>query len=340
MAEERQLYSIESIQRDDDEAEISFNVFVADKYFRIDITTDCFLGDSELLNRYLRYLQRTEPAYADIDLELHGIDEDELGKAIEEFHAWIMEPFIPIFRRIPPLAGQPPRYYTLQDILYPERFLYTLQIPDEFLALAPVELDGEPDSIAGGDVLPNSTSLSSLGFRIYSPSEIFVRLRDDATSLSLRVHRVQLGSESGRMAFFKKIRPGDGARALSELSTHAKIAAASSHFDREVRVQRLIGVVQDPYTTRILGLLFEYIFADKRNRLRAMANSASSESLIKWVEQVRHSLEALHANDIVWGDPSTNNILIDRYDGNAYIVNFGAPGGTMEGDLDRIWGAE
>lgn len=322
------LYEVGNTISSEHNTDVTLNVMVANKHFRVDLFTTNFEPNPKLLQEYLLHVQRSDPTCMPPPPPDSDSDSDDyLEDPLEEFYAWAMSPFTPLFQALPPLDRT--RTYTLQDCLFPERFVYTLQV-NEDEKLVPVKRDTDPANILVGALLPASKpgALDSFGHKIYRPSEVRVRLADDAAALPTYFDKVYVDEDD--CAFFKAILPGDVGMTVTELDTYAKIAAAG--FGDDVRVSRLRGVVQDQDTERVVGLLLSYI--DSRNaRLSCAARLGGDVALHeKWLGQIRHSVSELHSRGIVWGDVKPDNVLIDGH-GDAYLVDFG--GGYTTGWVDR-----
>lgn len=96
-------------------------------------------------------------------------------------------------------------------------------------------------------------------------------------------------------------------------------------------MSRCLGVVEDGYTGRIVGLLLSYIDCKNMTLSCAVRGSRSGERE-KWWMQIKHSVAQLHERGIVWGDAKADNVLIDVHD-DAYLIDFG--GGYTRGWVDR-----
>ncbi|KAF2106478.1 hypothetical protein BDV96DRAFT_591006 [Lophiotrema nucula] len=330
----RPPYEIGATWSSEINTDVKLNVSVGDKHFRIDLFTANFEANPKLLKEYLLHVEHSDPTY--IPPSLEDPDEDEFVDPLEEFYDWAMEPFAALFREIPPLKRD--RSYTLQDCLFPEQFVYTLEVAGD--ELVPVPRDVNPDSRLVGVLLPASKTLDKSTLPVYRLNDIHVRLNDDAVALPTNPRKVYIKGEG--VCFFKQILVGDVSMTVTELATYAKIYAAD--LGEDVRISRLLGVVEDEHTSRIVGLLLSYIDCENKT-LTCAAQASERTSHDKWLSQITHSLKELHARQIVWGDVKPDNVLIDVYD-DAYLVDFG--GGytnswvdkelmnTQEGDLQGL----
>jgi serine/threonine protein kinase len=193
--------------------------------------------------------------------------------------------------------------------------------------LVPVQRDVDPDTRPVGVLLPVSKTLDKSTLPIYRPIAIHVRLDDDALALPPSPRKVYI--EGKDLCFFKQIPAGDVGTTVIELATYIKIYAAD--FGEDVRVSRLLGVVEDEHMSRVVGILLSYI--DCENMTLSCATRGSEHTLRdKWLKQMTHSLHELHARQIVWGDAKPDNVLVDVH-GDAYLIDFG--GGYTRGWVEK-----
>jgi hypothetical protein len=157
--------------------DVELNVFVSDIHFRIDLFTANFEGNLRLLKEYLLHVKHSDPEYIP-PLPENLNDYEELDP-LEEFYEWAMEPFLPLFREILPLNCK--RTYTLQDCPFPRQVRYTLRLAGD--ELVPVPLDATVDCAPVGVLLPAAKKLDGSIFPVYRPSDIHIRLSDDAVAL-------------------------------------------------------------------------------------------------------------------------------------------------------------
>ncbi|KAF1961265.1 hypothetical protein CC80DRAFT_234307 [Byssothecium circinans] len=83
--------------------------------------------------------------------------------------------------------------------------------------------------------------------------------------------------------------------------------------------------------SELVGLLLSYIECGNTT-LSCAALQWKRTARDKWLMQIKHSLEGLHAREIVWGDAKPDDVLIDVRD-DAYLVGFG--GGYTRGWVDE-----
>jgi hypothetical protein len=317
----RPLYEIGATWSSEINTDVSLHVSVGEKHFRIELFTANFETNPNLLEEYLHHVKHSDPTY--IPPPPEDPNDDAFVDPLEDFYAWATQPFTTLFREIPPLDRD--KSYTLQDCLFPEQFVYTLQVAGD--ELVPVPRDVNPDNRLVGVLLPASKPLDKSTIPVYRAADIYVMLDDDAVALLPNPRKVYI--EQKESCFFKQILPGDVGMTLTELATYTKINAAE--FGDDVRISRLLGIVEDEHTSRIMGLLLSYIDCENTT-LSCAARAVDSVLHEKWLGQIVHSLKELHARGIVWGDAKPSNVLIDVHD-DAYLVDFG--GGYTRGWVDR-----
>ncbi|KAF2176782.1 hypothetical protein K469DRAFT_742801 [Zopfia rhizophila CBS 207.26] len=218
-----------------------------------------------LLKEYLLHVERSDLEY--IPPLPKNPDEDEFVDPLEEFYEWAMKPFLPLFREISPLD---------QDRLY------TLQLAGDELIPVPLDIT------AGGRPLDKSM------FPVYRPNDIHIRPSNNAITLPTQPGKVYI--KGRHVCFFKQILPGDVAMTAKELSTYANIHSAELRED--VRVSRLLGVVEDERTSRIVGLLLSYIECENKTLLCPGWGYKRASLREKWLKQITYSLHELHARQI------------------------------------------
>ena len=113
-----------------------------------------------------------------------------------------------------------------------------------------------------------------------------------------------------------------------EIEIYMALNAIQDEEDIKLHVPRCYGIVTS--NDKVVGLLLQYIgdsdtLASKRN-LRA-----PEEQKRQWLDQIHTLINKFHANDIVWGDVKTENVVIDS-SGNAWLLDFG--GGATKGWVD------
>lgn len=251
------IYKIGPVWSSERNTDVQLNVFVSYTHFRIDLFTANFEASLRFLKEYLLHVEHSDPEY--IPPLPGNSDEDETGDPIEEFYERATRPFLSLFRQISPLDQD--RSYTLQDCLFPKQFSYTLHLAGNELVPAPLEnpAGGRPV----GALLPASKKLNTSIVPVYRPNDIHVHLSNTAIALPPCPGKVYIMGRD--ICFFKQILPGDITMTIRQLSTYAKIHSAE--LGEDVRVSRLLGVVEDERTSRIVGLLLSYIESENKTLL-------------------------------------------------------------------------
>lgn len=142
-------------------------------------------------------------------------------------------------------------------------------------------------------------------------------------------------SVSGKTLLCKMEREDELAREMGCLHKVSRLN------DPAIRAPRLEGLGEwNEENSRVLMTYIEGKYTLSRIPIGTQPRIVS-----EWIRQVRQTVEALHRNDIIWGDVKPENVLIDR-DENAWVLDFG--GGwtdgwvserlhdTKEGDLEGL----
>ena len=319
---QRPLYEIGTTESSIHNTDVELNVLISDTNFCIDLFTANFEGNPRLLKEYLLHVERSDPEY--IPPLLENPTDNELTDPLEEFYEWATKPFLPLFSKILPLDCK--QLYTLQDCLFPKNVRYTLQLAGD--GLVPVPKEAAVDCAPLGVLLPPSQKLVGSMFPVYRPSDIHIRLNDDAVALPTRPGKVYIKGQD--VCFFKPLHLSDVSMAIRELSTYAKIHTAG--LKEDVHTSRLLGVVENQETSRIAGLLLSYIDCGNKTLLCPGRGPNQASLREKWIQQITYWIHELHAHQIIWGDAKADNVLIDVL-GEAYLVDFG--GGYTKGWVDK-----
>ncbi|RSM00580.1 hypothetical protein CEP52_009046 [Fusarium oligoseptatum] len=248
---------------------------------------------------------------------LRVADEFELdGFAVEDFWDWAAEPFLSIFRELPP--PDKARQSTLDDFFNPETFVYTLRAVSD--NLVPEKCENLNQESMFGVHLPDELCAPWTSFK---PSEIQVCEEKVIGPPNQTPRKVILKDDI--VAFLKLVHRGDKQSLKTELDTYNKIDKA--RLDSTTRVSRLHGLVRDD-SGAILGLLLTYIDCKNLTLSCAVKPEKTTTLRKKWAAQLRDIVTQLHNAGIVWGDAKPDNVLID-VNQDAWIVDFG--GGYTEG---------
>ncbi|KAM0325179.1 hypothetical protein ACHAQA_007718 [Verticillium albo-atrum] len=254
-------------------------------------------------------------------------DEGELdGQTVDDFHDWVMEPFLPILRKISGHNTSTSAEPTLHDFFYAKTLVYTLVIAAGELFPSPCKTT-KADIERIGLGIPLPADLYS-AWRCYYPSDIAICAETPDEALTRLPKKVK---PVGRPTpfFLKLLRPGDQHAAKRELTTYKKIN--ETVLDPKARISRLRGVVRDEKGV-VFGLLLSYINCRARTLACAVKPDLPIAMRNKWKNQVCSTVEVLHKAGVVWGDVKTDNVLIDDLD-DAWVVDFG--GGYTEGWVQK-----
>jgi hypothetical protein len=285
-----------------------------------------FANTPQLKEKYLFYLQVAEKFEID-------------GTTVEDFYDWVMEPFLPLLRSIPPPDQH--KTSTLQDFFHPRILTYTLKGTASGERVPyPYEVDDHDNPcMEPGIRLPDELCASWPRFR---PSEIETCAESPSVALSGTPTKVQLpgGSE---VFFLKLLHVGDQHRAAQEITNYRRIFNVGLG-QADLRISRLLGLLRDD-SGSILGLLLSYIDCRARNLMCAVKPGLQHILRRKWAHQIASTVHRLHAAGAIWGDAKPENVLVDIHD-NAWLADFGggytegwvdkAIAGTVEGDLQGL----
>ena len=298
-------------------------VMCNNKCFVIRLSDDSFSKAPKLKDRYLFFLKVAE------EFELDGV-------TVEDFWDWIVEPLLPIFRKLPTPDHTIPR--TLNDFFNPETFVYAFQtVSDE--RVPQLDKDAEHGSPFGVSVPDELCAL----WKSFDPAEVRICDEKLVGPPSHTPRKVILSD--GTVAFLKLVRRGDKRSLGNELVTYGKINRAQ--LDHDLRISRLYGILRGKYSV-ILGLLLTYIDCERVTLSCAIKPGTKVLLRERWGAQIQEAVGQLHDAEIIWGDAKPDNVLIDVNE-DAWLLDFGGGYtegwvpktlvGTMEGDniaLKRI----
>ncbi|KAF4944998.1 hypothetical protein FGADI_12257 [Fusarium gaditjirri] len=274
-----------------------------DKRFIIRLSADTFSESPKLKERYLFFLKVAE------EFELDGV-------TVEDFWDWIVDPLLPIFRKLPtPDQGT---VRTLNGFFNPETFIYAFQtVSDERIPQLDRDAYHQPSF---GIFVPDELCAS---WKCFDPSEVQICHENVVGPPSDTPRKVLLNN--GTIAFLKLARRGDKQALKNELDIYGKIDRAQ--LDNKSKISRLHGLVRNNDGVTY-GLLLTYIDC-KRVTLSCAVKPGTEVSLReRWAAQIRESVSQLHDAGIVWGDVKPDNVLIDVNE-DAWLIDFG--GGYTEG---------
>ncbi|KAF2790793.1 hypothetical protein K505DRAFT_409621 [Melanomma pulvis-pyrius CBS 109.77] len=317
--DERPCYYVAEFMWSDRNTDSDLTVICNGKRFYITLSADDFEESPSIKESYIHYLQVAEA------FELDGL-------TVDDFYDWALEPFLPIFRDVPPLVG----HQTLQQYLFPETVVYALRaVKGELVPF--LNTQGHFNRLPNG-VLLNQELCSP--WPSFYPQQ--VQLCDDTPEEAPTCPQKKV-LVNGNTCFFKAYHVGDYRSAKEELSNYKSIEEAG--LEQELRISRLYGLVRDDDSGRIYGLLLSYI--DCRNVTLACAMKPTTPSHLQqqWASQITHTLNRLHNAGIVWGDVKPDNVLID-VNKDSWIIDFGGSytegwvekeiAGTVQGDLQGL----
>ncbi|KAI9926512.1 hypothetical protein MW887_004280 [Aspergillus wentii] len=184
-------------------------------------------------------------------------------------------------------------------------------------------------------------SITNLGIPVIPPSKVFLPQYNIKDGLPQRPTKVF--TNDGMTCFFKPTHVPESA--IREISTLLRLQGLG--LSENVRAPRLYGLVQYQDSSKITGMLLEYIeHEDDLGHIDVQATALAVRE--KWIDQIKYIIKSLHPAGIVRGDAKPENLLVDT-DENLWIIDFGGGytqdwvdegnEGTIEGDnqaLSRI----
>lgn len=325
-------YRIEGILTNtrSDDYKARFSVRRNGKVFYINISPTQFIKSPNMTEKYMSYL------------EVLKSGEEVIGDIYDtDVYEWVMAPFESLLVELAPPPDCLPEdiKITLQDHLFPEFFVFELDIIDEKLCPRRVAVEDSP--VRPSFIHFDDEFLDDLETwtAFYDPAGIILSFKDPIDALFKPPNKVLIDNCQTE-CFFKSCT--SGVQIKQELKTYKMIHAAG--LDSQLNLCHLYGVVMDEYDF-ILGLLLTYI--DNRGcplstKIAPGAPDDPPATLReKWMDQIDAAVSGLHKAGIVWGDVKAENVLVDQ-DNNAWITDFGGGytevwvdkeiAGTMEGD--------
>lgn len=262
--------------------------------------------------------------------------------ADEEDHTplqeWMFKPCVSHLRGL-----NPQEHISLQSYYHPETLVFTLAEVDGQLQATP-----RPDDRTVARLLtprvsidePSVVSAIEHGILIFPASTFEIVRADDCSEWELDdlPRFVKTPKILGQFKFNEASSKESFTR---ELDTLLQIR----HHDpkRELRVSRLVGLVEWEDEPSVAGLLVQHPLDEKT--LDWAMKDASKTDRARWAQQIRQTVERLHQLDIVWGSARPENVLID-VEGEAWVTDFSGGWssswvekeleGTKEGDLKGL----
>lgn len=119
--------------------------------------------------------------------------------------------------------------------------------------------------------------------------------------------------------------------------------SSSSPISYRVRTPHLVGLVTHPENGDIVGFVRQWIQGELLSDVLRVGTSPRLNRYL-WADQLRHSIQALHAVGLVWGDAKPSNVIVEGADleafeqdsgpnGDLWLIDFG--GGWTDGWVDR-----
>ncbi|KAF2275273.1 uncharacterized protein EI97DRAFT_434489 [Westerdykella ornata] len=305
-------HSVIDFTFNDSNTNSDLNVLCNGKQIHISLSADCFNESPSIQRTYLHYLQ-----------VMAAFEFDDLTE--EDFYDWVLTPFFPILSQLPPL---PEDYQlTLNDYLVPDMVDYTLRGEDD--KLIPV-LDNEGEArrrCQGAETSLSPEILST--FPSYHPRELRICSENGEGGRSIPPHKVTIDGTS--TYFFKAYGREHYTCAPREISNYKAVKDAG--FEDGLRIARLHGIVRDGRSNVVFGILLTFVDCNCVTLERAVKPDTTLSVREHWARQVTDTLLRLHERGIVWGDVKPDNILIDRHNNDAWLIDFG--GGYTDGWVDK-----
>ncbi|KAF7555258.1 hypothetical protein G7Z17_g2265 [Cylindrodendrum hubeiense] len=305
----------------EDDHNARFTVRRNGKAFYIKVSPSHFVNSPTMTDKYLSYL------------EVLRSGEEVLGDIYDtDVYEWVMAPFEPLFAELAPSPSSHPKdiRISLQDHLFPDFFVFDLDIVDEKLCPRRVATDRSPHRPSfvrfDDELLDDLETWTTF----YDPAGITLSFKNPEDALFMPPKKVLIDNRKAE-CFFKPC--NSGTQIKQELKAYKMILAAG--LDSQLHLCHLYGVVMDD-SNFILGLLLTYIDDGDRPLSTRIhpddPNDPPPAIRERWIGQLDATFAELHKAGIVWGDVKAENVLIDR-DNNAWITDFG--GGCTEGWIDK-----
>ncbi|KAB5583456.1 hypothetical protein GE09DRAFT_1078968 [Coniochaeta sp. 2T2.1] len=310
----------------------TFTVRRNGKLFYIRVSPSYFINSPATTKKYISYM------------EVLRSGEEVIGDVYDtDVFEWVTKPFEQLFAELAPSPAPSNNDHanitvTLQEYLFPDFFIFALDVVDE--ELQPRRIESKESPYSPSHVWLNDKELDDLEkwTALCDPAGIILSF-DNSEDALFKPPRKVLIDDGQTACFFKPCYSTVQTR--NELDAYKKMASAN--LDPHSRVCRLFGVVMDDNGS-VSGQLLTYIDHGGRRTLSSSVgpDHPSASTRTKWMDQLEAALTELHKAGIVWGDAKAENVLVDREE-NVWIIDFGGGytegwverqmAGTMEGDL-------
>lgn len=291
--------------------------------FHITLSTENFQEAPNIKDQYLQYLD--------------ALEADNLDVTEEDLYDWALDPLLPVFQRIDsnPTSEQT---LTLHEYFNPVTLKYKLHAVNGILVASLDDENSASPRHQGVDLAPSNHCFP---WPLFRPLEISICNKDPNDALTQFPRKVLVNK--GTICYFKAFQPGCQREALHELNTNLRIDQLK--ISNDLRVPRILGLVQGEGGASYMGLLLSYIDSDGRTLEGAVRADTPKHLRQRWADQVNSTLKWLHEAGIVWGDAKAANVLVDR-NMDAWVIDFGGgftegwvgreKAGTVEGDMQGL----
>ncbi|KAF5571076.1 kinase-like domain-containing protein [Fusarium phyllophilum] len=316
-------YSIEGIITNirSDNHNAQFSVRRDGRVFYITISPTNFINSPTMTEKYMSYLEVLESR------------EEVIGDIYDtDVYEWVMAPFEPLLVELAPPPECDPKdiIITLEKHIFPEFFVFELDIIDEKLCPRRVAVEKSPVRPSftrfDDDFLDNLETWTAF----YDPAGITLSFENPEDALFKLPNKVLIDNCKTE-CFFKPCH--SGVQTKRELETYKMIQAAG--LDSQLNLCHVYGIVLDEYDF-ILGVLLTHVDTRGCPLSTKIAlgepDDPPPEVRQRWMDQIEAAVSGLHGAGIVWGDVKAENILVDQ-DNNAWVTDFG--GGYTRGWVDK-----
>ncbi len=238
----------------------------------------------------------------------------------EPLEDWVMQVFGPTMHKLAPSSSMPCPV-TLHEAIHPPTLSFTFKLIDG--QPAPVAVPNDPGVLQYFD--ETVADISDAMEKLHIPR---VQARDIPIAKSLDPMSSHVVWFQGERCFFKQVQPNIPNQAYTR-EIQMLIRLRKAGLSETLRVPQLRGLVNSEQDRFILGILLSSIDAKYTLWNHHDAPLALRR---KWYDQAAKTVHQMHAADVVWGDVTAANILIDE-DQNAWLVDFG--GGASPGWIDE-----